>query len=313
VKGNLTFASIVAGEHESCAIDAAGAAYCWGSQEGGSLGNGNTAAGPVTDPTPVIGGHTFAKIAMGGGQTCGLTPTGDLLCWGLNVWGTVGDGSFVSTGTPVAIQKGTVFTDVVAGLYSTCALRADGHALCWGDDAEGQLGQGAIGSSSPTPVPVTGNHIFTKLDMYGSFVCGIDDAKAIWCWGRNDTGQLGVAGGADIPTPTKIESPLAFVDVTTGAFHACGLAADGHVVCWGDDLYGQLGDASLTASLTPVDVAGGLVFADLESGSHHTCGVTTTKGAYCWGTSYTGQLGGGFGGTDAQFSITPWPVSMPLP
>ncbi|APR80386.1 BNR repeat domain protein [Minicystis rosea] len=315
VKGGHTFAKIFAGEYETCALDAAGAGYCWGSQATGTLGNGETADEAITEPTPMVGGHAFAKLAMGGGHACGITLTGALYCWGSNVWNAVGDGTGVDTGTPVEIAKGTIFTDVTAGLYSTCAVRADGHALCWGEDDQGQIGQGGTsGGNHPTPVEVTGGHVFTHLSMYGSFVCGVDDAGAIWCWGRNDTNQIGVPVNYDgITTPTKITSSLTFVDVTAGAFHACGLTAAGEVVCWGDDYYGQLGDGSVTASASPVAVAGNLAFASLDSGPHHTCGLTKTGGAYCWGTSFTGQLGSGFGGSDALFSVIPWPVSSPLP
>ncbi len=313
VKGGHTFAKIFAGEYETCALDAAGAGFCWGSQALGTLGNGETADEAITEPTPMVGGHAFAKIAMGGGHACGVTLTGALYCWGSNVWNGVGDGTGIDTGTPVAVLPGTVFTDVTAGLYSACAVRADGHALCWGGDDQGQIGQGgAIGGNYATPVEVTGNHVFTKLSMYGSFVCGVDDAGAIWCWGRNDTSQIGTTQSFDgITTPTKIASALSFVDVTAGAFHACGLTALGETVCWGDDYYGQLGDGTVAPSAAPVNVAGNLAFKALDSGPHHTCGLTKTGGAYCWGTSFTGQLGSGFGGSDALFSVTPWPVSTP--
>lgn len=314
MKDGHTFARIFAGEYETCALDAAGAGYCWGSQATGTLGNGQTSDVAVTEPTPMVGGHAFSKIAMGGGHACGLTLTGALYCWGSNVWNAVGDNTGIDTGTPVAISPGTVFTDITAGLYSTCAVRADGHALCWGENDQGQIGQGGpIGGNFPTPVEVTGNHLFTRLAMYGSFVCGVDTAGAIWCWGRNDTSQIGTTTDFDgVTTPTKINSALSFVDVTAGAFHACGLTAAGQAVCWGDDSYGQLGNASVTASAAPVDVAGNLAFASLDSGPHHTCGLTKTNGAYCWGTSFTGQLGSGFGGSDTLFSVTPWPVSTPV-
>lgn len=313
VKGGHTFAKIFAGEYETCALDAAGAGFCWGSQALGTLGNGETADKAITEPTPMVGGHAFAKLAMGGGHACGITLTGALYCWGSNVWNGVGDGTGIDTGTPVAVSPGTVFTDVTAGLYSACAVRANGHALCWGDNDQGQIGQGgAVGGNYATPVEVTGNHLFTRLTMYGSFVCGVDTAGAIWCWGRNDTGQIGTTANPEgVTTPTKIASPLSFVDVTAGAFHACGLTALGQAVCWGDDAYGQLGDGSVMRSVSPVDVTGNLAFNSLDSGPHHTCGLTKSGGAYCWGTSFTGQLGSGFGGSDALFSVTPWPVSTP--
>src|SRR5439155_24488068 len=72
-----------------------GAAYCWGFNSGGQLGDGTT-----TDrfsPTPVAGGVTFAALSAGnngaGGHTCGVTTSGAAYCWGHNGNGQLGDGT----------------------------------------------------------------------------------------------------------------------------------------------------------------------------------------------------------------------------
>src|SRR6266850_935277 len=68
--GTLTFSTIVSSLSHTCALTPSGAAYCWGVNTAGKLGDGTT-----TDryaPTAVGGGLTFTSIAAGHSTTCGL-------------------------------------------------------------------------------------------------------------------------------------------------------------------------------------------------------------------------------------------------
>ena len=74
IPGGMTFVALRVGSYDACALTAAGAAYCWGSNRGGELGTGDTL--DPTAPTPVIGGFVFQVVSVGNSHTCGLTTAG---------------------------------------------------------------------------------------------------------------------------------------------------------------------------------------------------------------------------------------------
>jgi len=105
VSGGLTFTHLAAdvGGTHSCALDAAGAAYCWGDNARGQLGDG-THANRLT-PTAVVGGLTFAELSAGGLHTCGIiTAAGVGYCWGANDQGQLGDNTRTDRLVPVEVM-----------------------------------------------------------------------------------------------------------------------------------------------------------------------------------------------------------------
>jgi alpha-tubulin suppressor-like RCC1 family protein len=101
VQGGHTFISLAAGGWHTCGLLSNGAAYCWGDNPDGVLGNGTTTRSLV--PVAVSGGLSFMRLSVGDGYTCGLTAAGDLYCWGRNTVGQIGDGSMATRTTPVLI------------------------------------------------------------------------------------------------------------------------------------------------------------------------------------------------------------------
>jgi alpha-tubulin suppressor-like RCC1 family protein len=160
VSGGLTFQSISAGFQHACGVTTAGAAYCWGSNTSGELGNGATTNSTV--PTAVSGGLTLQSVsaggfASGGGQfyvdqqfTCGLTTGGMAYCWGDNTFGKLGNGTTTSSTTPVAVSGGLTFQSISPGWGYACGVTSAG-AYCWGDNGAGEFGTGTR-TSSPVPV-----------------------------------------------------------------------------------------------------------------------------------------------------------------
>ena len=101
----MSFASIATSTSATCALDASGNAYCWGSNSYGQVGNGTTAAtqlipAAVTMPT----GVTFTKIVVSSGSACALDNNGQTWCWGRNNFGQVGDGSNTNRSIPTAVS-----------------------------------------------------------------------------------------------------------------------------------------------------------------------------------------------------------------
>src|ERR1035438_7848891 len=100
---------ITAGDASTCALDAAGAAYCWGNNGSGQLGDGGTVSNssvPVAvDTSGVLAGKTLTQITADGYHTCVLDAVGAAYCWGDNGTGQLGDGGTAfDSSVPVAVD-----------------------------------------------------------------------------------------------------------------------------------------------------------------------------------------------------------------
>ncbi|HET9984618.1 MAG TPA: Ig-like domain-containing protein [Longimicrobiales bacterium] len=138
---DLSFASIAAGDLHVCALTGEGAAYCWGSNEFGQLGNGST-ANVVDHPVAVRGGVRFASISPGNDHTCGLDAEGRAYCWGSNGAGQLGIGSHEDRMQPTPVAGGLRFRAIAAGDGRTCGITTRRVAYCWGSDNQTPIGIG---------------------------------------------------------------------------------------------------------------------------------------------------------------------------
>jgi alpha-tubulin suppressor-like RCC1 family protein len=301
VIGGLKFTSIQTGGYYTCGLTSRGAAYCWGYNEYGQLGDGTTTDSNNNGPQAVIGGLKFASISVGYYHACGLTSRGAAYCWGYNGGGELGDGTTTDSNNngPQAVIGGLKFASISAGYYYTCGLTTRGTAYCWGDNYYGQLGDGTTTDSDENgPQAVIGGLKFASLSAESYYhTCGLTSRGAAYCWGYNFEGQLGdgTRDDSEEAGPQAVIGGLKFASIQTGGYHTCGLTSRGAAYCWGYNSSGQLGDGTTTNSneAGPQAVIGGLRFARLGVDGYHACGLTTRGAAYCWGDNYYGELGDG--------------------
>ena len=302
VSGGLAWKAISAGYDHSCGLTVAGIAYCWGSNLEGQIGNGTSGdLNGRSSPTLVSGLLTWSTISAGATHSCGTTTANVAYCWGGNGDGQLGDGSTASRTAPVAVnplsgQASSTWTTVRAGGSHTCGLTSGTVAACWGANASGQLGDGTrVSRTAPAPVVVSSvgsQPVWMSVSAGGSHSCGLTTGSTIYCWGANETGQIGDATSVAKLSPTVVRSGMSRVDA--GQSGTCGVSTSGTGFCWGANATGQIGNGSQVAANTPVSmVAGfGLVTSILPAGSH-TCGVTVAGLGSCWGLGSSGQLGDG--------------------
>jgi alpha-tubulin suppressor-like RCC1 family protein len=296
----LSFRQVSAGGGHTCGVTLVNRAFCWGLNNKGQLGNGTLRS--RRRPVAVAGGLSFRQVSAGGSaHTCGVTTANKAYCWGSNVDGQLGNGTFRDRLTPVAVAGGLRFLRVSAGWDHTCGVTLDNRAYCWGKNRNGRLGDGTTDIDRPRPVAVSGGLFFLQVRAGRDHTCGVTTANQAFCWGNDSFGQLGAPSGGFSPTP--VAGGLQFRQADVGLDYSCGVTTDNRAYCWGRNGGGTLGDGTPNvARNTPTAVLGGLRFRQVSAGTGRTCGVTTDELAYCWGS---GQVGDG----TSNGSLTPVAVA----
>lgn len=314
-------AQVELGHGHTCALLGTGAVRCWGNNQFGQLGYGNTTTVGDNELPYTAGDVPLSSdavhIAVGVAHSCALLDTGLVQCWGDNVGGSlgyghtndIGDNEAPSSQTPVS-AGGTV-AQLAAGAAHTCALLATGDVRCWGAGSNGRLGYDPgqdIGNdeaiASGSTVPLGGAAV--QIEAGTEHTCALLDTGAVRCWGAGLYGQLGYGNTniiGDNETPASAgDVPLGgtAVQISAGDEHTCALLDTGAVRCWGRDSLHQLGydggvnnigDNETPASAGDVNVGGAV--AEIVAGGSFTCARMQAGTVRCWGNGTYGQLGHG--------------------
>jgi alpha-tubulin suppressor-like RCC1 family protein len=266
-----------------------GAVACSGDGSAGQLGDGVT--GAIRAPIQVVHPQnaTWSSVDAGDEYTCALDADRVVHCWGDNVFGSIGDGTYLRRLVPVAINGGSAnWSDLTAGSDHACARDAIGNLWCWGADNGGSLGDNSTQQRN-TPVPIAGT--FSAVSA-GNHTCGIDPMNKAWCWGSNSDGQLGHGGTTRRLVPTVVTTGT-YKSISTSFEHTCAIEdTTSYVWCWGAADRGQAG-TGMSAALydTPTQTAGGFAYSSVFAGPYRTCAISTANQTYCWGANYYGALG----------------------
>lgn len=279
-----------AGPFHGCGIVQGGAAYCWGDNHYGQLGDGTLTSSTV--PVAVLGGHTFIQVVNAFYHTCALDDTGKAYCWGRGGIGNLGTGNLSASTEPVPVTGGHTFVQLTAGAHHTCGLRTDGTIWCWGYGERGALGNGS-NSQRASPVQAQDVDLYQQIDAGRYATCGVTTGGIGKCWGDDRLRQLGYespTGFSNVPLP--VDGDHRYSEVHIGYYAGCGLRLDGETLCWGYNGIGGLGQGTQTfESMGPVVVTGGLSFATISVGTAHACGLLPDRTAYCWGSNNNAELG----------------------
>ncbi len=265
-------------------------------------------AGPDSGPTDAgmdafdasdAGGTVWVAVAAGDTHTCAIREGGDVFCWGENHGGTG------SPSVPQAVPGELSAEQLSVGATHSCAV-SDGRVYCWGDGrAYDELGTSGGVTTMPTLVPgIPSDSMVVDLAVGGWHSCVALADGRVYCWGQNQSGELGTSTGTRIaqeaPLPEGFDADI----VAAGFGPSCAGALGGALYCWGFwSTQAPLGTAhsgSMTAE--PMPVVG---FTGVESVSAggaeevgfggHICAASSGR-LSCWGRNQVDQSNpGGMG------------------
>jgi alpha-tubulin suppressor-like RCC1 family protein len=303
--------SAAAGSTHALAITSAGSMLAWGTNSTGQLGNGTTTSTDTPVPVDLPSGTSVTQASAGTGFSLAVTSAGQVLAWGGNASGQLGDGTGTTRTTPVlaSLPSGTTATQVSAGTAFSVALTSTGQVLAWGTNRDGELGNGSTNSSStPAAVHLPAGTTATEVAAGGQFGLALTTSGQVLAWG---TGALG-NGASSSTTPVAVTLPSgAFVtQIAAGGTTGYAALSGGGELAWGAGTAGQLGNGTAASSSTPVSVSlpsgsGAAPLAAIAAGSQSALALDSSGNVLTWGT---GALG--VGGTQTASRV---PAAAALP
>lgn len=233
-------------------------------------------------------------------------PDNSVICWGENDLGQTGHSG---TEPGVVFNGGgslEVFTAAVirTGEDFTCALDGSGKAKCWGNNRFGQLGRTTGSSSTMTPGDVDGVPARMELLAVGRrHACAASSRNGVYCWGANESGQMGTGDISTSSPPTLIGDLESPTSISAGANFTCAVN-EGALVCWGGSERFQIGNRSTETQPLPTPVnlerVEEVVSAPMGYGS---CARERNEW-FCWGANdYSGLSVGAAGIFNAPTNI----------
>lgn len=319
---------VTTGDSHTCGIRSPGALYCWGkNSEHQAVPSQDPATATIATVTAVGGVNDWVTVsasvtayAFSPGTTCGRHATGLVECWGNNTRMQAGDPIRrevnATSGNQVSIvtaPTGSTWSSIQAGNPScgVIDLGTSSAVACFGEGSFGGLGYAGVGTDDGGYAPATGAGGQASLSF--THGCRINAANAMFCWGANRSGQLGLGDNiADQPTPARVGNANDWISAAVGYEASCGLrgpALPGALYCWGSGEYGLAGASGSTG---PVAVSGPANWVQMSMRDQHACGVRRlspgVQRGYCWGRN-SGNVLGVDSTTVSYYTATPVEIS----
>ena len=313
VGGLAAIASVVACGQHNLALDSSGAAWGWGANAFGQLGDGTTAE---TETPVAVQLSGVEAIGCGFAHSMAVAQGGSVFTWGLNSFGQLGqgrqDGPVDPNPVPAIVPGPTDVVDVDGGNLHCLARTATGDLWTWGYNTEGQVGNGEVTPANTGVLSAVKLSLTSVVDIAagGIHSAAVDSTGTVWAWGSNDLGALGTNRTGVSLVPAAVLTSTSVTALTAGGAHTLVVrepAASSSALASGLNAAGQLGDGSTASSAMAVPVSMSSPVGALAAGRAHSVAILADGSLRAWGGNSRGQLGV-IGGDSA----TPVEVLVPL-
>jgi len=289
-----SFTKISLGRDTAFGIDQNGLIWSWGYNASTYFDLGVGDQTNRSNPTSMIGGHSFADLNAGTYGGNALKADGSLWSWGiLNT----------PNSSPTSVAGGHSFTkisrgrDPEGGNPSLMALKADGTAWGYGNNGYYQLGDGT-NTARTTPVAVLGGHSFAQIESNDLSSHALKADGSAWSWGYGGNGQIGDNTNTDRSTPVSVVGGHSFIQLAAGWRNVFALKADGSVWAWGGDWgFGAFGttpgSGNSPKQIQPASHSFVQIAATGSGNQNSVMGRKADGTLWAWGNNNVGQLGNG--------------------
>ena len=195
---------------------------------------------------------------------------------------------------------------------SLYAILDNGSLYAWGNNKDGQLGLGLtdeyVAYNKKVDIPGKVKLIKCAGDNPTESACYvITEDGALYVWGKNSYGQLGVGDEVNKNTPTKVNLPSKIKELITTGSSVYAILEDGSLYSWGENSYGQLGVGDEVNKNTPTKVNLPGKIKELITTGSSVYALMEDSSLYSWSENSDGQLGVG----DKINKNTPTIVNLP--
>jgi alpha-tubulin suppressor-like RCC1 family protein len=248
-----TVLGAAAGQVHSLAVLTDGTVYAWGGGSDGQLGDGSLTYSRYS-PAAVTAATGIASVAAASYQSFAVTASGDVLAWGYNNNGQLGNGTTTRATSPVSVVGLSGAVSVAAGYSHTLAVTSSGQAYAWGGNWTGQLGDGTTNQRTTAGIVpgLTGVVAVTAGEASSVALCG---DGTVWAWGTGGQGQIGDGTLQMQLRPKRVVGPEKIIAVAAGRYHVLALSQDGVIWAWGWNASGEIGDGTTYWRKSPVAIS----------------------------------------------------------
>jgi alpha-tubulin suppressor-like RCC1 family protein len=273
--------------------------WAWGTGTDGRLGLGTN----VNRSSPIQVGSlvNWSSVFAGSRHSLSIKSDGTLWSWGDNSDisgnGALGLGDIINRSSPVQVGALTDWKNISAGDFHSLSVKTNGTLWGWGGEFSGigVLGLNGVGPSRSSPTQIGSLTSWNSVAAGSNHSFAITTAGALWGWGSNGAGRLGLNDVLNRSSPVRVGTLSDWLSVSASAAtsfgHTVAVKTTGTLWSWGAGLSGQLGLSSTVSRSSPTQIGSVTTWSAVSVGRDHTLALRSAGTLWSWGVGSDGRLG----------------------